>query len=310
MAKPFGPQVSIRFFPSMSGRAGVQGNEFIFTRDLPLGVMPIRGVTGSEQYQATLNPPDDALAGQLVRLLDVGQFSRDALSEALSEFVETTTTYLGYRGEVLYEIATIPNDRTEASELRLVVLPPGRVIWTPWAYYQVIPNADRKQLKRGWAVRIPRSKIWRMKLPRHLGGVIRHRRMLKMLRDRSSATPEFMMRRMDMGQGVGYEFSAHHKACSVGTERATRRWGTMPSFFRVEGTTEYFSFSRRLAFKRSQAELRDHILAELNSFLGRLDFKSRFAVEGLVSPKRLGDMMSKFQAGEVTVSEAMAVDKE
>jgi hypothetical protein len=309
MAERFGPPVSIRFFPSMSGRPGVQGNEFIFTRDLPTGVMPIGGLKRSEDYRATLDPADDAVADRIVRLLDVGQFSRHELSEALTEFVETTTRYLGYRGEVIYEIVTVTGRNTGVAELRLIPLPPGRVIRTPWAFYQVIPKADREQLGKGWMVRISRSKLWRMTLPHQLGGVRRHRRMLKMLRTRSSPTTEFILQRIDMGHGVGYDFSAHHKACSIGIERATRRWGTMPSFFRVEGTTEYFSFSRRLDFKRSQAELRDHIITELNSFLGRLGFKHRIAVEGLVPPAKISEIMSRLQAGEVTVSEALDVDR-
>ena len=112
-----------------------------------------------------------------------------------------------------------------------------------------------------------------------------------------------------MGRGIGYDFSAHHKATLIGTERATRRWGTMPSLFRVEGTTEYFSFSRRLDFKRSQAELRDHILEALNSFLPRLEFRHRITVEGLVSPAKIGEMMSRLQGGDVTISEALDVDR-
>jgi len=83
----------------------------------------------------------------------------------------------------------------------------------------------------------------------------------------------------------------------------------MPSFFQVKGTTEYFSFSRSLAWKRSQAQLRDHILEELNSLLGRIGFMSRIVVEGLTSPQEIEEMMNKLQRGDVTVQEAMAVDK-
>ena len=309
MADDIGPVLSMRFFPSMSGRQSVEGNEFIFTRDLPAGVMPIDGLSRGKRYQAVLEPANEAVASQVVQLLDVGRYTRHDLSEALREFVESATNYLGYRGEVIYELARAADNEAQPKDLRLIPLPPGRVIRMPWAFYQVIPRADRNALGKGWAVRIPRSKVWRITLPRHLGGVRRHRRMLKMLRTRSSPTPAFVLRSMDMGRAAGYEFQAHEMACVVGTERATRRWGTMPSFFRVKGTTEYFSFSRRLAFKRSQAELRDHVIAELNAFLERIGLKNRLVVEGLVSPREISEMMNKLQAGEVTVSEAMDVDR-
>ena len=307
----FGPPLSIRFFPSKArAGGGVEGNEFIFTRDLPLGVIPIGGLRGSEHYRAYLDPADDELAEQrITRLLDVGQYSHDNLSEAVRELVENATNYIGHSGEVIYEIAYTPERGRDPAGIRLRALPPGRVIRTPWACYQVIPKADRKELGKGWAIRIPRKKVWRIALPRHLGGIRRHRRMLKMLRKWSSPSPSFMFRRNDMGRGVGYDFSAHVKACDIGTQQATGRWGTMPSFFQVKGTTEYFSFSRSLAWKRSQAQLRDHILEELNSLLRRIGFTSRIVVEGLTSPEEIDDMMSKLQRGDVTVKEAMAVDK-
>jgi hypothetical protein len=306
----FEPPLSVRFFQSKAGRAGVEGNEFIFTRDLPTGVMPISGISGAERYRATLEPADEDSVDRITRLLDVGQYSQDDLSEAVREFVENATNYIGYSGEVFYEIAQTPERGRDPAGVRLLALPPGLVVRTPRAYYQVIPKADRKELGKGWAIRIPRAKVWRIMLPRHLGGVRQHRRMLKLLRKWSSPTPSFMFRRNDMGRGAGYDFTAHDKACDIGTQRATRRWGTMPSFFRVKGTTEYFSFARSLAWKRSQAQLRDHILEELNSLLRHLGFTSQIVVEGLTSPEEVGEMMSKLQRGDVTVKEAMAVDKD
>jgi hypothetical protein len=307
--EPFGPPLSVRFFRSRAGGAGVEGNEFIFTRDLPLGVMPISLRGGAERYRAYLEPADERSADLITRLLDVGHYSPHDLPEAVREFVENATNYIGHQGEVIYEIAHTPESGRDPAGVRLLALPPGRVIRTPWAYYQFIPKADRKELGQGWAIRIPRAKVWRVTLPRNLGGARRHRRMLKSLRKWSSPTPSFMLQRNDMGQGAGYDFSAHRKACDIGTQRATRRWGTMPSFFRVEGTTEYFSFARSLAWKRSQAELRDHIVEELSSLLRRLGYSSRLVVEGVTSPDEIGEMMGKLQRGEVTVQEAMAVDK-
>jgi hypothetical protein len=306
LADKYGPPVSLRYFPSMAGRSGVEGNEFIFTRDLPLGVMPIGG--RREGYRALLEPPDDATASWLVELLDVGRFSRKDLSEALVDFVEMAVRYLAYSGEALFEIATMPDEANGG--LRLLGLPPGRVIRTRWGYYQVVPKADRTEIGKGKAIRIPREKIWRITLPRHLGGARRHRRMLKALRERSTPTPNFVLKSQDIGRSAGYELSAHKRACDIGTERATRRWGTMPSFFRVEGTTEYFSFSRRLAWKRAQNEVRDHVIAELNGLLARLGVSHRIVVEGLTTPTEIAQMMGRLRAGDVTVGKALAVDKE
>ena len=310
MPDTFGPPLSVHFFPSKTGQVGAEGHEFIFTRDLPLGIMQMGDLSGSDRYRAYLEPADEGSADRITRLLDVGQYRRNNLTDAVRTFVERATNYIGYRGEVTCEIAHTPKRGREPAGLRLLALPPGRVIKTPWAYYQVVPKADRKELGRGWAIRIPLASVWRVTLPRSLGGVRRHRRMLRSLGKSSWTTPPFSLQRNDMGRGIGYDFAAHHEACKIATQRATRRWGTMPSLFRVEGTTEYFSFARMLAWKRSQAQLRDHILEELNALLRRLDFTSRIVVEGLTTPEEIGEMMSRLQRGEVTVSEAMAVGKD
>jgi hypothetical protein len=157
-------------------------------------------------------------------------------------------------------------------------------------------------------IRIPAEKIWRVRLPRRLGGVRGHRRMLRALGERTSPHPRFIFEGTDMGRSAGYDFAVHRRACEVEIERATQRWGTIPSRFRVEGTTEYFLFSRRLAFKHAQAELREHILAELNQLLARLGLIHRLQVTGLRPAAEIDRALRQLQAGELTVAEAMDIE--
>jgi hypothetical protein len=286
--------------PNSAERLGTEGNQFLFTRDLPLGIMPNRDA----QFRVVLEPEDEEVAEGLVSMLDVGRFTRQGLTEATVEFVERLAELIGYRGEALLELV----DGGPDAFPKLAPLPRSPVMRAPGGFYQLIPKADRAELKAGAAIRIPSEKLWRVKLPRDLGGVRGHRRMLAALGERSSPTPNFILRTPDMGRSAGYDFAAHRRACEVGIERATRRWGTIPSRFRVDGTTEYFLFSRRLAFKRAQAELRDHILGELNRLLGRLQIDHRIRVQGLRSAAEIEKTLLRLRAGELTVSEAMRID--
>lgn len=308
MNNPFGPPLSQRYFPSGSGGGGVEGNEYLFTRDVPQGVMPIGG--RREGFRVTLDPDGTDAGETIVRLLDTGRGrpSREDLESAISDFVERVTHYLAHRGEAFFEIAEVEARGRDVGGLRLLGLPPGPVIRTPWGYCQRIPESDRAQLGKGKAIRIPRDKIWRLTLPGRLGGPRRHRRMLQELRSRATPTPEFTLKSLDLGKSAGYDFSVHRTATDIGVERATRRWGTIPSLFRVEGTTEFFLFSRRLAWKKSQLEIRDHVIEELNDLLPRVGIPAKVVLEGLTTPREVEEMIEKLQAGDVTVSEAMAID--
>lgn len=301
--KDFGPRISRPHLPGAERQVGIEGNQFLFTRDLPLGIMPSR-IRAGEEFRVQLEPADGEVTTQLLSLLDIGRFSRRELDEATVDFVETVARLIGYRGEALFELIGGGTDQPPS----LGSLPPLPVLRAPGGYYQLIPKGAREQLETGTAIRIPVEKIWRVRLPRRLGGVRGHRRLLRALGARSSPHPRFILEGTDMGRSAGYDFAAHHRACEVEIERATRRWGTIPSRFRVEGTTEYFLFSRRLAFKRAQAELREHILVELNRLLARLGLTHRLEVSGLRSAAEIEETMRQLQAGELTVSEAMRVD--
>lgn len=302
--KDFGPRISRPYLPGTERQVGTEGNQFLFTRDLPLGIMPSRSLRG-EGFRVQLEPADEEVSAQLISLLDIGQFSRHDLGEAIIEFVETVARLIGYRGEALFELIGGGTDQSPS----LGSLPPLPVLRTLGGYYQLIPKGARQQLETGAAIRIPAEKIWRVRLPRRLGGVRGHRWMLRALGERSYPHPRFIFEGADMGRSVGYDFAVHRRACEIEIERATRRWGTIPSRFRVEGTTEYFLFSRRLAFKHAQAELREYILAELNRLLARLGFTHRVQVTGLRSAVEIDRALRQLQAGELTVAEAMDIEE-
>jgi hypothetical protein len=304
--KSFGEQLSIRYFPNAPLRVGEEGSQFLFTRDLPLGIVPGR-INPPTGFAVHLEPDDEAARDALTALFDVGRYTRHDLAEATHDFVETVARLLGYQGEAHFELV---GGGDPERPLRLVALPPGTVRRSLGTFHQLIPKAERAEHDGRRGVRIPSEKLWRVRLPRALGGPRRHRRMLRALGARSSPMPDFLLKSDDMGASAGYDFASHRRACEVAIERATRRWGTIPSRFQVDGTTEYFLFSRRLAFKRSQAEIRDHVIAELNGLLDRLEIPQRVVISGLRSAAEIERTLKQLGAGEISVSEAMDVDRD
>jgi hypothetical protein len=292
---------SFAFFPSRAGD-GPMERAFLFTRDIPLGVMPIRGSRDRPEYSVALDPPDPATSDWLAHFIHIGQFGHDRLDEALVEFVETATHYMAYAGEVFFEI--VPGDGTSRPD-QLAPLAPGQVRHLPGRYLQTVPKADRQAFDGVRFVTIPAEQMWQVKLPRDLATPRQHRRTLRRLGKLSRVMPDFALNSGDLGRSAHYDFTAHRKACEIGLERATNRWGTIPSLFQVEGTTEYYLFARRLQWQRSQAILREHLIAELNGFLLRLGVPHTVVVTGLPSPEQIEVTLRKLHAGEVDVAEAM-----
>jgi hypothetical protein len=291
---------SIRYFPSREG-SHPQGHAFLLARDIPLGILPIRGGRDHASFDVTLTPADDGRVSSLIRLLHIGRSNRRTLEEAFVDFVDTAALYIAYHGEVLLEILM----DEDGSPVELDPLPPGRVARTPRAYLQLVPKPDRQHVGKAYA-RIPKENVWRLGLPKELGSGRQHRRLLRRLEALSEPMPRFALESLDMGRASAYDFSAHRRACDRLMERATKRWGSVPSLQRpVEGSTEYFFIARRLAFRRAQALLREHVTSELNSFLARLGLDDRVVVSGIPTASEIDATLEGLQRGDATFAEAL-----
>lgn len=323
-----GERRSIRRFLASADDWNEEGDAFLFTRDLPLGVMPIGGQRSRSEYEVRLEPANDRLQLLVVDSLGIGRNTgrhrASELPDVLVDFVETTTQYLAHFGEVYFELVTpevvtdAPVDAsgedgetqagTEAgtSFPTLRALPPGKVRRIPSWYLQIVPKGDRELSAGRRFVAIPSARVWHVTLPTALGSARAHRKMLDRLRSLSGLTPEFALQVGDMGRSVGYDARLHHAAGALRREQLTQIWGRMPSLFQIDGPTEYHSLARVLQWQQTQAMLRDHIFAELNALL---DVEHRIVVTGLPSAQEIGNALQQMQAGEITVAEAMDVGR-
>ena len=323
-------QRSIRRFLTSGDEWNEDGDAFLFTRDLPLGVMPIGGQQSRPEYDVRLEPANDRLALLLVEGLSLGRaigHGRAAeLPDVVADFVGMATQFLAYFGEVYFELvrlevvvggpADVSEQDGEASSTEagtafpvLCALPPGRVRRFPSRYLQMIPKGDRELYGGRRFVALPSESVWHLMLPPALGSPRVHRQMLRHLRRLNGLTPEFAIKDGDVGRSVGYDAGINHAAAVLRREQLTRRWGRMPSVFQSDGPTEYHSLARVLQWQQSQATLREHLFAELNALFDRLGIQHRLVVTGLPSAQEIGYAMQQMRAGKMTVAEAMNVGR-
>jgi len=301
MTEPPPRRYSVRYFPSRQSSTP-SGHAFLLARDIPLGIMPIRGTRNTPSFNVELTPADEDREGWLRDFIHIGQHRQRSLDEAVVGFVDTAANYIAYFGEVFFEILV----DAQGVPLELDALPPGRVLRVGGRYVQLVEKADRKALGAHRFVAIPRHRMWRLALPRALGSARRHRRLLRRLERLSDPMPAFALQGLDLGRSSGFELSAYRDALDRLQERATKRWGTVPSIQRPVGPwTEYFFIARRLAFLQAQAALREHMIAELNRLLARLDVPHSVVVSGIPTVRAISSALSRLHQGEVAFAEAL-----
>jgi hypothetical protein len=296
---------AVGYFPSREGSTP-GGHAYLLARDIPLGILPIRGTRDRPDFRVELQPADSERERWLCHFLHIGQFEHRSLDEAIVEFVDTAAMYIGYFGEVTFEVLV----DAEGKPFELDPLPRGRIVRAPRRYLQVIGKRDRQALNVGRFVPIPTDRIWRMRLPKTLGSAWRHRRLLRRLERLSDPMPDFAMKSGDLGRSAGFEFSAMRDACDRLQERATKRWGTILSIQRPVGTsTEYFYIARRLAFHQAQAMLREHMIEQLNELLARLGVPHSIVVSGIPTTADIGETLKRMHRGDVSFAEALDATK-
>jgi hypothetical protein len=292
---------SVAYFPSSAESRHLEGDAFLLARDIPLGIFPFRS-SQNKDFSIEFRGASEREIEALPHLLDFGQYRSASVEEAIRDYVDEVSNRIAYFGEAYYEILPRSGEEPET----VAALPPGRILRLPRRRIQVIPRADREVVGRKVVV-LDSDRIWRIALPRELGTPRRHRRLLRELQASAAHTPAFAFEGLDLGRGRGYEFAAQRAASERVQERLTgRHWGSGQSQQRPPGkSNEFFYISRRLAFHRAQAQLREHLFEEANDLLVRLGWQGTIVVEGLPTTASMTTVASQLKAGEISFPEAL-----
>ncbi len=274
-------------------------NAFMFERDLPLGIMPYRRRRANDDFKVSLEPPNSDNEKVVIDLLsDLGGRAHD-LEDAMTNFIERAVHYLAHHGELFFELLS-----DESGVKQLATLPPGRIVHVGRRYIQIIPKVDRNK-DDPWAIYIPEKKIWHLTLPSELGSPAMHRKMIDGLNELSEPMPKFALEDTSLGSNSGYDFMNHRANIDMAIEQLTLRWGSIPSFNQIKGTSEYYYIFNRLRFSHAQALIREHIVEEFNRLLKRIGIEDSIKVVGLPLAEDILIAIDDLDAGKIGFDKAL-----
>jgi hypothetical protein len=297
--------LAVAEFPSLA-RGQRSFESFIFLRDASEQILPT-WERGKDRMRPVvrLTPESEELATWLVDLLKpFDRGGRDELTELVSSFCDVLASRLVLRGEAYLEV--VPGEKKSDRPAGLVVLPAWIVSRVPGAHLQFVPSPDRLTVGRRWT-RIPSERMWRIKLPPSLGSPREHRRLVRKLDRVPDKPPEWAMEGWSVqARPTRFDYEAFRRAQRIEVERALARWGSM-AYGHTEGKTDYFQISRMLLNFRARAELRGAAIGALNHLIARTGSDARLECTGLPEPTDIDAGLAKLWAGELPLSDGLAI---
>jgi hypothetical protein len=300
-------RVTEAFWRAPSGQGSI--NRLVFTRDAPLGIVPIGGRSDARPDFAVRIDGDGAAERAIVSFLGRERDQR-WLTEAVCDFIEEVAKLLAEYGEADYELVTPAGgdgtdvgdseDAAGAIQRHLELIPPRSLHAIGPLVVQVVPR-DKTTMPR--RIRVPTRKVFRIRLPKSFGTPRSHRRMLRRLDKVEHASRRFITATAPTSVPMGYDHRVAQRASESEVLRLTRRWGVLP-FLEPKDMTGYFVVAGAAYHRRAQTILRDHIIDRLNALL-RTENLQQVRIEGLPSVAGIDRTLAELAAGTIDLKEAL-----
>ena len=264
-------------FPSLSRALDINQNVYMFTQDVPLGVMPIGGRTQEDKhFSVTLEGDNSACERALRLLVEIGRHDRRDPKKIVCAAVHEIAQNLSWSGCAVFEIV-----KDDAGDPHMFAFTSNRLFRIASYFLQIIPRGDWDFWKKKFVL-VPANRIWCVVIPPELGGKTGFKGVLRRLRRANYLGPKFWRKDLELGiQSKTFNFESHLRSNEVYVGRVTKIWGWGRRGSSQERSTAFFSFYRTLRFKWAQAVLRRHIVSELNRLFARLGMECSLRVTGL-----------------------------
>lgn len=285
------------FFPSYQGRVERGAIGHMFSEDVRLAVLPI-GRDDQSKLDIELTGDSDHVDQATALLESIATHQRYDINELVCDAIETIVQHLSWNGIFVAEIirdeeATLLHDFT-----------PERLFRVPGFFVQLVPREDWEFCGKS-VVFVPKDDIWKVTIPRSLGGRRSYKRLRRSLDRFESVGPEFWRDSLRIGTGQpSFDFQEYTRDVDTYHALATGDWGWNKRDYSQKNWTEFYGLYRSLLFKHAQAQLREHCFGELNGLFGRLGLVTALSVSGLPSADDILRIRSELVDGEISFAAA------
>ena len=286
-------------FPSLSDAHEIFPKCHMFMEDVRNGLMPYARISRPNGFSVSVGE-DPALVELLQSLTrhDRAYCHEELLCDAVNEI----GLHLSWHGRAIYQITP---DETDPRIIRLRSCTPRRLYKIPGFFLHHVPLADREEFSSRFLV-VARANVWDLGMPSQLGGTTGYLRLLKELKRNKGTFPSFFLEDLNT-QGTTppqFESSEYIRRRKARETRITNMWGWNRRDSSLDHETEFFHYYRTITFRWAQAILRDHIIAELNVLLKRLQLTSQIAIGGIPTPTAILEIRRQMTEGHLSFEEA------
>ena len=292
-------------FPSLGNLDDINPNTSMFIEDIHIGVMPLSGgFRQTTDFSVDLqgSPDDEHRAMVILQSLTRGDVhGRPDLRDLLSDSVNEIARYLAWSGRMVYEII---RGEKSGEAWQLYGFTDKRLFRAFRNYIQMIPKADRRRWRKTYVV-IPEEDIWKIEMPKVLGGYRGYRKILKKLKKYSRLTPTFLTNEMDGEEWTTYfRTELYHREMNLFVAKTTARFGWPMRNSGLKIWTEFYAMYRFVTLDWAKACMREHIINELNQLFRRLHIEAEIVVEGLSTAQEILKIRQQMCKGEISFGDA------
>ena len=285
---------AVRTFPSL--RQNIAPTASMFIDDISAGIMPWR-FGKADTYNVEIIGDDENKQQVIALLQSLARYDRRDLNELTSNAFEEVARNLAWFGRAPYEITHAEDDQ---SVYLVSWFTPRRLFNLGRVYVQLVPKKDRDYFRKS-IVFLRQRDVWMISMPRELGGYRGYRALLTRLSRFGSIGPSFQRNDLEQGKPypINFDVSEYRRQFEIFVARKTRRWGWNRRDFSMRNWTEFATFYRTITFKWAQAVLREHILAEFNFLLLRLNINAEVRITGIPNSAHVLDLRNQMVKGLV-----------
>ena len=231
-----------------------------------------------------------------------------SLSDSLAKFIRSTDHKLFFYGEAYYEISLEYGVDKKISKLEFFDIYEPSMLHIFGYYIQIVTWHAAQQFHTKAGIRIiPKSKVLHIKFPPLLGGVKKRNAIIKTLIACGILFPDFYTKKLKDNNinDIVFDSKKFAKSQYIEIAQTTKILGWNQRKYDDNNIFEYYSLYRYISHARSQAILREHILATLNEALKKQlgDKYGNIVIENLQNSSDINGLYKVLEKGNLEFAE-------